>query len=249
MSAGRYTILLVDDSATMREVLKASLRREDMTVVACPDATRALEEMEQLRPDVVVSDILMPGCDGFELCRRVRRHPRLGTTPVILISSVVSRDVAEKAAAAGASELLRKPFQPGDLVARLRYLLASSPGAARDLEAAGPQEPTPTTAPIAPVAIPSSAVAVLTAAMGAVTAAPAPPSAPATTAIPVSNTAPTEKPAPSAAPASAPATGCDRGQLELQRLQALVRKLQTEVAAEREYVQTLEAQLKSLHRT
>src|SRR5512141_1205040 len=116
-------VYFIDDSATMREVIKIAFRRENINVVACSDAASALAQIEQNRPDVVISDVIMPDKDGYEVCQYIKQHPVLGRTPVILMSGVVNKQVAEKAFAVKADELIRKPFQPQDLITRVRHLL------------------------------------------------------------------------------------------------------------------------------
>src|SRR6476619_5090264 len=121
-------VYFIDDSSTMREVIKIAFRRENINVVACHDAVSAIDMMDQNVPDVVISDVIMPDKDGYEVCQYIKQHPRLGSTPVILMSGVVNRAVAEKAFSVKADELIRKPFQPQDLITRVKHLL--KPGAA-----------------------------------------------------------------------------------------------------------------------
>src|SRR5437764_9600143 len=109
----------------MREVIKIAFRRENINVVAYNDAASALSQFEQARPDVVITDVIMPDKDGYEVCQFIKQHPTLGGTPVILMSGVVNRAVAEKAFSVKADELIRKPFQPQDLITRVRHLLGS----------------------------------------------------------------------------------------------------------------------------
>jgi CheY-like chemotaxis protein len=116
-------VVFIDDSATMREVIKVAFRRENMQVVACHDAASAFIQIEQNTPDVVITDVIMPDKDGYEVCQFIKQHPRLGKTPVILMSGVVNKSVADKAFAVKADELVRKPFQPQDLITRVKHLL------------------------------------------------------------------------------------------------------------------------------
>ncbi|HEX5433257.1 MAG TPA: response regulator, partial [Candidatus Angelobacter sp.] len=67
MAAAVPTIYFIDDSATMREVIKIAFRRENMDVLASHDAVAALAEIEQRRPDVVITDVIMPEKDGYEV--------------------------------------------------------------------------------------------------------------------------------------------------------------------------------------
>ena len=124
MSA-KPVVYFIDDSATMREVIKIAFRREELDVITCHDASSAIDMMEHSAPDVVISDVIMPGRDGYEVCQYIKQHPRYGQTPVILMSGVVNKGVAERAFAVHANELIRKPFQPQDLIARVRHLLSA----------------------------------------------------------------------------------------------------------------------------
>jgi CheY-like chemotaxis protein len=136
------TVYFIDDSATMREVIKIAFRRENINVLTSHDAVLALEEIERNRPDIVITDVIMPVKDGYEVCQFIKTHPELSRIPVILMSGVVNRAVAERAFAVKADELLRKPFQPQDLISRVRNLLTSkgtpkvSPAAAANASAA-----------------------------------------------------------------------------------------------------------------
>src|SRR4051794_7479889 len=121
------TVYFIDDSATMREVIKIAFRRENINVVACHDAASAIGMMDQTVPDVVISDVIMPDKDGYEVCQYIKQHPNLGKIPVVLMPGVVTRSVAERAFAVKADELIRKPFQPQDLIARVRHLLDPKP--------------------------------------------------------------------------------------------------------------------------
>ncbi len=124
MSA-KPVVYFIDDSATMREVIKIAFRREELEVITCHDATSAMDLMDHSAPDVVITDVIMPGRDGYEVCQYIKQHPRFSQTPVILMSGVVNKGVAERAFAVRANELIRKPFQPQDLIARVRHLLAA----------------------------------------------------------------------------------------------------------------------------
>jgi CheY-like chemotaxis protein len=241
------TVYFIDDSATMREVIKIAFRRENIHVVACHDAATALAQIEQTSPDVVISDVIMPDKDGYEVCSWIKQHPKLGRTPVILMSGVVNRSVAEKAFAVKADELIRKPFQPQDLITRVRHLLnpkaavAAAPPAAAVAASANATlssifaaaAPPPAARPTAPVLAPRPIAA---------------PPAPAAAAP-----APIPQPAPVVAaplpPRPAPSTQTmdpARLKIEILRLEHLVKKLQSELDAEREYSRALEEHIKTL---
>src|SRR6478752_2460027 len=203
------TVYFIDDSATMREVIKIAFRRENINVVACHDAAAALVEIETAKPDIVITDVIMPDKDGYDVCQHIKSHPALAKTPVILMSGVVNRAVAEKAFAVKADELLRKPFQPQDLIARVKHLLKSN----------GAPVPTPAASANAAVALSSIFSAAAAAPMPprsvpvppapvqqrtAVAAAPAPPAVPSMP-LPITATAavPLPQPVAVAAPVAA----------------------------------------------
>lgn len=119
------TVYFIDDSATMREVIKIAFRRENINVITCPDAATALVQFEQNTPDAVITDVIMPDKDGYEVCQHLKQNPRFSHIPVILMSGVVNKTVAEKAISVKADELIRKPFQPQELISRVRALLQS----------------------------------------------------------------------------------------------------------------------------
>jgi CheY-like chemotaxis protein len=243
-AAATPTVYFIDDSATMREVIKVAFRRENINVVACQDATTALSEIEQAEPDIVITDVIMPDKDGYEVCQFIKQHPKLGKTPVILMSGVVNKAVAEKAFAVKADELIRKPFQPQDLITRVKHLLhpAGAPMAA----------PAPVAAP-APAAA-AALSSIFAASQGRPMASPprASMAAPAASRAPFAGQAPAAPAAaavPAAAvarPAATPSMDAARLRMEILRLEGLVKKLQAELEAEREYSRALEAHFKTL---
>jgi CheY-like chemotaxis protein len=242
------TVYFIDDSATMREVIKIAFRRENINVVAYNDAASALSQIENSRPDVVITDVIMPDKDGYEVCQFIKNSSSLNGIPVILMSGVVNKQVAEKAFSVKADELIRKPFQPQDLITRVRHLLRTGdapvatppPAVAANAHAAlssiflQPAKaratmPAPTPAP-APV--PPQIFAPQAAAPAAAAPAPAPIARPA--AIPAA-----------AAPASTSAD-VQKLRFEILRLESLVKKLQSDLASERDYSRALEEHVKTL---
>ena len=267
------TVYFIDDSATMREVIKIAFRRENINVVACHDAATALVEIETAKPDIVITDVIMPDKDGYDVCQHIKSHPALAKTPVILMSGVVNRAVAEKAFAVKADELLRKPFQPQDLIARVKNLLKTNgapvptPAAAANAAVALSSIFSAATAPIPPRSVPAAPAPVPQRA--AVAAAPAPPvpvpamplPITATAAVPLPQPVPAAviaAPSPSVQPAvtngngsasaakAAPINDAGKLKIEIMRLEGLVKKLQSELQAEREYSRALEAHVKTL---
>jgi CheY-like chemotaxis protein len=242
------TVYFIDDSATMREVIKIAFRRENITVITAGDAATAIAQFEQTPPDAVITDVIMPDQDGYSVCSQIKQHPQFSATPVILMSGVVNKSVADKAVSVGADELIRKPFQPQELISRVKSFL-------------GPKsaEPSVPAAP-APRAVPPLSLSNLF----------APPPAPVS--VPVAHVArpevaPPRKLADAFAPqhvvpvpqapahnfnvaapnrAQASATDIQKLKTEISRLELLIKKLQTELQIERQYNQALELHVKSL---
>ncbi|HEV2223704.1 MAG TPA: response regulator [Candidatus Acidoferrales bacterium] len=239
VSADRVpTVYFIDDSATMREVIKIAFRRESIHVVTCHDAASALAQFADTIPDAVITDVIMPDKDGYEVCQFIKQNPELRKTPVILMSGVVNRTVAEKAIAVQADELIRKPFQPQELIARVKNLLNP-----KSLSAPPRQDSDDSEAA-------HSAVSSLSGIFAGPVAAHAAPS--------THNFAPQNRlhtTPPVAAPQGARSNSnssvaeIQKLRFELQRIEMLVKKLQSELEAERQYVASLESHLKTLQET
>src|ERR1700739_2415092 len=90
------TVYFIDDSATMREVIKIAFRRENINVVTCADAASALAQFEENPPDMVLTDVIMPDQDGYSVCSQVKQNPQFAKTPVILMSGVVNKSVSHR---------------------------------------------------------------------------------------------------------------------------------------------------------
>jgi twitching motility two-component system response regulator PilH len=248
------TVYFIDDSATMREVIKIAFRRESINVITCADAAAALAQFAQNPPDAVITDVIMPDQDGYSVCTQIKQHAEYGSVPVILMSGVVNKTVADKAIAVKADELIRKPFQPQELIGRVKSLLGpkvvAAPPAERHIGASSlqsmfaPTAPPPTAVPVRP---PMQAVPQ---AMPPAQSEIAPPENAWPRAL---AEAFTPRPAAPVPPAGfrAPAANSDIVKLktEIARLELLVKKLQTELQIERQYNQALEQHVHNLTTT
>ena len=251
------TVYFIDDSATMREVIKIAFRKESMNVVACHDAASAIAQMEQTSPDIVISDVIMPDKDGYEVCQHIKLHPQLRRTPVILMSGVVNRTVADKALSVKADELIRKPFQPQELVARVKNLLKAqgaapaAPLAASNTARAWNNLFAPTAAPAtlrpaSPLATPPASVLAVSSAALPATPEMAAPAAPPLAVAPTAPAAQHVSPPLADVP---PSPASQKLRVEIQRLEQLVKKLRSELDAERQYCRSLEESVKTLQET
>ena len=264
------TVYFIDDSATMREVIKIAFRRENINVITCADAASALAQFEQNRPDVVITDVIMPNQDGYAVCSQIKKHPEFGGIPVVLMSGVVNKSVADKAVAVQADELIRKPFQPQELIGRVRTLLALKEPAATQVtrERANSNALQNLFAPTRPAPSSLTTSPAITSPPPDNNSGPAWPRALAEAFTPLlppfsansgqqsqnQNTPPTSGPQSISAQQSAPSTAPSSRELvalraELARLELLVKKVQTELQLEREYNQALEKQIHTLINT
>jgi CheY-like chemotaxis protein len=105
-------VLIVDDDAATRLICVVNLTAEGLQVLEAEDGLGALEQARSERPDLVLTDVKMPGLDGFELAERLRRNERTRRIPVIFLSGEVGQANVERARALGALAYLTKPFDP-----------------------------------------------------------------------------------------------------------------------------------------
>ncbi len=116
-------ILVVDDDRSVRRLLEMTFGLEGYDVGSAVDGEAALVEAESTTPDLIVLDVMMPGIDGVEVCRRLRAIQSMRTVPVILLSAKAQREDIEAGLACGAQRYVTKPFDPAALVALVALLL------------------------------------------------------------------------------------------------------------------------------
>jgi CheY-like chemotaxis protein len=136
-------ILVIDDSVSVRKVVERALAGRQVEVVCAASGTEALECMERDAPDVIVCDVVMPDRDGYDICEFVKRHPRLGDIPVLLMSGIVNEEVRQRAARARSEGVLAKPFSADDLIKRLDGFLGPLPARLPDAPAPKASAPAP----------------------------------------------------------------------------------------------------------
>jgi CheY-like chemotaxis protein len=247
------TVYFIDDSATMREVIKIAFRRESINVVTCADAASALAQFGENPPDVVITDVIMPDQDGYSVCSQVKQNPQFAKTPVILMSGVVNKSVADRAVAVQADELVRKPFQPQELISRVKNLIGHGTPALQqpsERPMAVPSLSSLFATPVAPRIVPPASP--VYAAPPLAESRPADnvwPRALAEAFVQQGNAAASQTPSPSSNPAprvGGTASDVQKLRVEISRLEILVKKLQTELQIERQYNQALELHVRTL---
>lgn len=118
------TILVVDDTAHVRQLLSAMLKTRGYNVQTAEGGPHALEVVEEVSPDLILLDIMMPQMDGYEVCERLKDDPRTRDIPVIFISALEQTDDKIKAFNAGGVDYVSKPFQIKEVLARVGAHLA-----------------------------------------------------------------------------------------------------------------------------
>jgi putative two-component system response regulator len=116
-------ILIVDDESGARAALEFLLRREGFEVRDAADGPTAIQECATFRPDLILLDIMMPGMDGFEVCRHIKATPETRLTPVVLITGLTATEDRIMGINSGADDFLSKPIDLNELLARTRSLL------------------------------------------------------------------------------------------------------------------------------
>src|SRR6185369_849248 len=168
-------ILLADDSITIQKVVELTFSDGDYEVVAVNNGAKAIQKIAEMKPDVILSDIIMPEKNGYEVCEFVKSHPEYRNIPVVLLTGTFEPFDPDRADKAGCDAVVTKPFESQSLIHKVEELIEQSRSTAPTMPTPAMTEPKP--APPAP--------------------APAPPApAPAAAAPPA--------PAPTPAPASAP---------------------------------------------
>lgn len=113
-------ILIAEDDPDSRELLTWLLQKLGHQVIAAADGQEAWEAYRKGRFRLVISDVLMPEVDGFELCRRIRLHQQSKYTYIIIITALIGKRDYLEGMEAGADDFVTKPFDPDELKARLR---------------------------------------------------------------------------------------------------------------------------------
>ncbi len=114
------TVLVVEDEAEIAGLVRRYLEREGFRVEVASDGASAVHRFVNLRPDVVVLDLMLPGTDGWEVCRRIRERSRC---PVVMLTARDGVEDRVQGLELGADDYVTKPFSPRELVARIRAVL------------------------------------------------------------------------------------------------------------------------------
>jgi CheY-like chemotaxis protein len=136
-------ILLADDSITIQKVVELTFSDADYEVTAVNNGAKAIAKLGDMRPDIILSDIIMPEKNGYEVCEYVKSHPEFRNIPVVLLTGTFEPFDPDRAEKAGCDAVVTKPFESQSLIQKVEELIAQ---AAASAPAAAP-EPEPEPAP------------------------------------------------------------------------------------------------------
>src|ERR1700676_2643423 len=125
-SKKRDVALVVDDSPETLRLLTDALDGAGMTVMVAMDGASAMRIVEQITPDIVLLDAVMPGMDGFETCRRLKRDAGLGNVPIIFMTGLAETEHIVRGLEAGGVDYVTKPIVVEEMIARIRVHLANA---------------------------------------------------------------------------------------------------------------------------
>ncbi len=130
------TVLVIDDEKDLQELVRYNLEKEGFDVIMARDGTSGLEIALRHRPDLIVLDLMMPGMDGLEVCRRLRSDDRGKRVPLLMLTAKATEADRVVGLELGADDYVTKPFSPRELVARIKAILrraSSQPEAAETI--------------------------------------------------------------------------------------------------------------------
>lgn len=119
----KFKVLVVDDDPHLRILLRQMLEYRNFTVVEAEDGLDALARVEEVIPDVVVLDVMMPRMDGITVCKKLRERPETADLPIVILSGKVQDTAVAEGMAAGANKYLKKPIPLAELVEHIRSVL------------------------------------------------------------------------------------------------------------------------------
>lgn len=117
------TVLVVDDNPQNVELVQAYLESLDCVTEVAVDGLQALEKAAEVRPDLIILDIMMPKMSGFEVCRRLKADPKLRDIPVLMLTALNEFGDIEKGVESGTDDFLSKPINKSDLITQVKRLL------------------------------------------------------------------------------------------------------------------------------
>ncbi len=123
-----FTVLVVDDSAMVREMVADHLRHNGMKVIEAVDGIDATEKLQVINPDLIITDVVMPRMNGYELCRWIKNEPRFKATPIVMCTTKSEEFDRYWGTKQGADAYITKPYHPPELLNIVYTLLSKVQG-------------------------------------------------------------------------------------------------------------------------
>ena len=116
-------LLVADDSVTIQKIINLAFNAEDAVVESVSSGDAAMDAVRVFKPDVILADVFMPGCNGYEVCERIKRDPELQNIPVILLVGTFEPFDEPEASRVRCDAHLSKPFDTSELIETVRSLV------------------------------------------------------------------------------------------------------------------------------
>ena len=122
MNGKKKKVLFIEDEPDQIKMISLRLERNGYHVVFALDGEEGLLMAAKEKPDLILADVIMPGIDGLEVCRRLRKDPATRHIPIISTTAAGMDDVERQCLSAGADDCIRKPYESADLLAKIKRL-------------------------------------------------------------------------------------------------------------------------------
>ncbi len=121
-----WSVLVVDDEPMTQDLLRLMLEPAGFRVTGAEHGLEALKKVEEIKPDIMILDVMMPHMDGITVCKKIRSNPETADLPIVMLSGKTHLNAIEEGLQAGANRYLPKPMSRSDLIQNLREVLAET---------------------------------------------------------------------------------------------------------------------------
>jgi CheY-like chemotaxis protein len=121
-----WSVLVVDDEPMTQDLLRLMLEPAGFRVTGAEHGLEALKKVEEIKPDIMILDVMMPHMDGITVCKKIRSNPETADLPIVMLSGKTHLNAIEEGLQAGANRYLPKPMSRSDLIQNLREVLAEA---------------------------------------------------------------------------------------------------------------------------